>query len=81
MYNIAPSQNVETYVMTILRKSSVCPNCASLAIHRSKRKGLLEHVLHSALFITPYRCGSCDQRYFRFRFSSLRANKQHHHAV
>jgi hypothetical protein len=41
----------------------------------------LEHVLHSALFIAPYRCGCCDERYFRFRFSSSGVNKQRHHAV
>jgi transposase-like protein len=67
--------------MSILRKSSVCPRCASPAIRRSRRKGLLEHVLHSALFISPYRCGSCDERYFRLRLSSLRENREHHHAV
>src|SRR5882762_11856294 len=70
MYNSGPSQGWERFVMTIFKKSSVCPNCASHAIYRSRRKGLLEHILHSALFITPYRCGSCDERHVRFRLSS-----------
>jgi len=50
--------------MTIFKKSSICRNCASPAIYRSRRKGLLEQILHKALFITPYRCGSCDERHF-----------------
>jgi hypothetical protein len=67
--------------MSILSKSSVCPNCASHTIHRSRRKGLLEQVLHSVLFITPYRCGYCDERYFRFRRSIERVSKQPHRAA
>jgi hypothetical protein len=61
--------------MTIFNKSSVCPNCASTAIYKSRRKGLLEQLLHSLLFVSPYRCGACDQRYFRFRFSAPPADK------
>jgi hypothetical protein len=51
----------------ILINSSLCPNCASKAIHRSKRKGLLERILYTALFISPYRCDACDERFFWFR--------------
>jgi hypothetical protein len=54
MYNSRPSQGWQRFVMTIFKKSSVCPNCDSHAIYRSRRKGLLEHILHSALFITQH---------------------------
>ena len=80
MYNSEPSQNWEMFAVTIFKKSLVCPNCASPAIHRSRRKGLLERALHSALFITPFRCGSCDERHFRFRFSSPSVSKPRHAA-
>jgi hypothetical protein len=67
--------------MTIFNKSSVCPNCASPAIHRSRRKGLLESLLHTVLFISPYRCAACDVRHFRFRFLAPHMNKPRHHAA
>jgi len=53
--------------MGIFRKSFNCPNCGSPSIYRSRRKGLLEHVLHNTLFISPYRCGSCDERHYDSR--------------
>jgi hypothetical protein len=65
--------------MSILRKSSLCPNCASHAMYRSKRKGLLEQILHSVLFVSPYRCKRCDQRYFRLRLPVHHAEKSPHH--
>jgi predicted Zn-ribbon and HTH transcriptional regulator len=47
---------------------AVCPNCDSASIHRSRRTGLHESLLHWVLFISPYRCKDCDYRHFRFRF-------------
>jgi len=44
-----------------------CPECGSGSIHRSRRKGLVESILHHALFISPYRCDECYERHFRFR--------------
>jgi hypothetical protein len=64
--------------MSILSKSSLCPNCASHAIYTSRRKGLLEHILHTVFFVSPFRCGACDLRYFRFRFSAPPVNKPRH---
>ena len=52
-----------------LGKSANCPNCESASIRRSRRNGPVEYVLHTLLFISPYRCRDCDTRYFRFRFS------------
>jgi hypothetical protein len=68
--------------MSILKKSSLCPNCASHAIFKSRRKGLIERVLHSVFFISPFRCGACDERYFRARLlTPPHADKHHPHAV
>jgi hypothetical protein len=66
--------------MSIFNKSSLCPNCASAATHRSKRKGLLEQMLHAVFFISPYRCNACDERYFRWRLPVHSAEKPQHHA-
>ena len=67
--------------MPISHKSSLCPKCASHAIHRSRRKGLLEQILHSVLFVSPYRCNACDERYFRFRLPVHTAEKPPRHAA
>jgi hypothetical protein len=68
--------------MSILDKPSGCPNCASQGHYKSRRKGLLEHILHTVFFISPFRCTACDERYFRFRFlTPPHANKQHPHAT
>jgi hypothetical protein len=67
--------------MSILSKSSFCPNCASAAIRRSRRQGFLEQVLHRVLFISPYRCNACDNRYFRLRLPVQPAEKPPRHAA
>ena len=62
--------------MSILSESSLCPNCTSHAIFKSRRKGLFERILHTVFFISPLRCGACDQRFFRVRFRTRpHANK------
>ena len=47
-----------------------------------EKNGLLERMLpaHSALFISPYRCKSCDKRYFRLRLPVHTAEKPPRHA-
>ena len=45
----------------------ICPSCGSRKVHRSRRKGPHEWVLHSLLFQSPYRCEACDERFFGFR--------------
>jgi hypothetical protein len=68
--------------MSTFYKSSVCPSCASHEYYKSRRKGLLEHILHALFFVSPFRCTACDERYFRFRFlTPPHANKQHHHVT
>jgi transposase-like protein len=66
--------------MSILNKSSLCPQCASASIRRSRKSGILEQVLHSVLFISPYRCNACDKRYYRLRLPVHSAEKPSRHA-
>jgi len=42
-----------------------CPNCQSARIHQSRRKGILERVILALLFVRPFRCERCDERFFR----------------
>jgi hypothetical protein len=46
-----------------------CPTCGSTWIHRSRRKDLMESLLHYVLFMSPYRCNECDERHLRFRLA------------
>lgn len=48
-----------------------CPLCHSKRIHRSQRKGIIEHVILAMIFVRPFRCERCDFRFFR---CSLTAN-------
>jgi hypothetical protein len=73
-----PQLERELWAMLIFSKSSLCPNCASAASHESRRKGILEHVLHVIFFISPFRCDVCDERYFRVRFLTDRSVHKHH---
>jgi len=43
-----------------------CPRCHSERVRRSKRKGIIERRILAMLFIRPFRCGSCDYRFFRW---------------
>jgi len=45
-----------------------CPNCQSRMIHRSKKKGILETILLTAIFVRPFRCEKCDTRFFQLSF-------------
>jgi hypothetical protein len=65
------------WAMSIFSKSSLCPNCASCANHKSRRKGLLEQILHSVFFVSPLRCEVCDERYFHVRFLTPRSVHKH----
>ncbi len=65
--------------MFSLRKSPNCPACGGSSIHRSRRRGLREHILHKLLFISPFRCRECDSRYFRFRPGSHSIDKPRQH--
>ena len=47
-----------------------CPNCESARIHQSKRKGIVEKVILALLFVRPFRCERCDERFFRLSFAT-----------
>ena len=44
----------------------ICPNCGSEAVHRSKRRGMGERVVLSAVGLLPYRCSACHTRFRRY---------------
>ena len=67
--------------MRILSKSTLRPNCASHATRRSRRKRLLQRTLFAALFLNPYRCESCDERYFRLHLPVSPEEKYPRHAA
>ena len=46
-----------------------CPLCSSQRIHQSKRKGMLERMLLAMMFVRPFRCERCDDRFFRWSLS------------
>jgi len=43
-----------------------CPRCQSERIRRSRRKGIIERRILAMLFVRPFRCESCDLRFFRW---------------
>jgi DNA-directed RNA polymerase subunit RPC12/RpoP len=43
-----------------------CPNCKSTRIHRSRRRGVVEHAALPAVAVYPYRCSGCGRRFRRF---------------
>ena len=43
-----------------------CPKCGTERIHFSRRKGIVEKRILSAIQVRPYRCESCDFRFFRW---------------
>ena len=49
-----------------------CPQCKSLSIHRSRRRGLFENLGARLMLLRPYRCWSCGYRYYGYLF--LRKN-------
>jgi len=53
-----------------------CPQCKSLSVHRSRRRGLFENLGARLLLLRPYRCWSCDYRYYGYLF--LRKNHGSH---
>jgi hypothetical protein len=61
-----------------LRRSFPCPNCASTTTHKSRREGLLEAILHTVFFVSPFRCEVCYERYFRVRFLTPPSVHRHH---
>jgi transposase-like protein len=56
-----------------MRTSRVtCPLCRSERVYRSRRKGIVEKAILAMVFVRPFRCESCDLRFFRW---ALNANR------
>jgi hypothetical protein len=47
-----------------------CPLCHGQRIHRSKRKGPFEKMFLAMIFVRPFRCLTCDYRFFRGPFAA-----------
>jgi hypothetical protein len=50
----------------IVRGKKECPACRSKMLHRSQMRGLVERAILRPLGLRAYRCGKCDERFFRF---------------
>lgn len=55
-----------------------CPGCGGKLIYRSKRRGAKEWLLHYMRIQSPYRCGECDLRFFRFNLIYHQSGELHH---
>jgi len=53
---------------------SNCPRCNSKRIRKSRRKGVEEKIFFAMIFVRPFRCESCDHRFFRWAPSYLRVH-------
>jgi hypothetical protein len=42
-----------------------CPLCRGQRIRRSRRRGVFERRVLILVFLRPFRCLSCDNRFFR----------------
>ena len=48
----------------------ICPQCHSLDVHRSRRRGLVERFLLALIFKRPFRCNKCKARYYGYVYST-----------
>ena len=48
----------------------ICPQCHSLEVHRSRRRGFVERFLLAFVFKRPFRCDSCKTRYYGYVYST-----------
>jgi len=45
----------------------LCPNCGAAEVHRSRRRGVFEHILLRMVSRRPYRCFACGARFYDHR--------------
>jgi len=55
--------------LTFAKRVSECPVCESSSVRRSRRKGFVERIWFRLAFVWPYRCKSCDTRFWGFHRS------------
>ena len=48
----------------------ICPQCHSLDVHRSRRRGFVERFLLALIFKRPFRCDKCKARYYGYVYST-----------
>jgi hypothetical protein len=53
-----------------------CPVCKSKNVARSMRRGALESLVLPLLLLRPFRCQSCDNRYYGLFLSRRRVSRQ-----
>jgi hypothetical protein len=51
-------------------ETSHCPNCGALSVHRSRRKGITEHLL-AVVGARLQRCHACNARFARLFNSAI----------
>jgi len=56
-----------------------CPYCGGKQFYRSRRSGLKDWFLHHVLFQNPYRCATCDGRFFHTSLGHHHREHQHRH--
>jgi hypothetical protein len=47
-----------------------CPQCSSVRIHQSRRRGIIETMFLALIYFRPFRCERCDLRFFRFSLTA-----------
>jgi DNA-directed RNA polymerase subunit RPC12/RpoP len=52
-----------------------CPRCGSNTVYRSRRRGVIERHLFSAISLRPYRCENCDSRFYLRRMTAQTAGR------
>jgi predicted Zn-ribbon and HTH transcriptional regulator len=53
-----------------------CPICNSKNVARSRRRGVLDFLVLPLLLLRPFRCQSCDNRYYGLFLSKRRVSRQ-----
>jgi hypothetical protein len=53
-----------------------CPSCKSKNVARSMRRGALDFLVLPLFLLRPYRCLSCDNRYYGWFLSKRRVSRQ-----
>jgi hypothetical protein len=54
-----------------------CPECESLQMHPSRRRGIVEKTILALFFVRPFRCERCDARFYRWSLSAIAPSSRH----
>jgi predicted RNA-binding Zn-ribbon protein involved in translation (DUF1610 family) len=58
-----------------------CPNCGSIHVRRSSRRGLREGLFLRILFRAPYRCLECGTRFFGTSLDPVFRSRRKHRSL